>query len=59
MTLYLSRDADGELMLTSHKPIKQKFSWVVDGNYILLPQNEFKKVKWEDKEPTEVKLEAK
>lgn len=58
MILYLARDANKEIMLTSHKPFKDKFSWRSDGNYILLPKNEFKQVKWEDEEPTKVKLEV-
>ncbi len=57
MNFYLTRDADGELMLTNHLPFKRKFYWTSEGNYLILPKKRFKKVKWEDEEPTEVRLE--
>lgn len=58
MKLYLSRDSNRGLMLSREKPTKGKFYWTCDGNYLLLPKNEFKQVKWADEEPTKVKLEV-
>ena len=59
---WLARDRNGLLWIYSEKPYrsKSKMRWESDSFYECIEDNEetdeTRKVKWEDKEPTEVKL---
>lgn len=61
MKLYIARDEDGYLALYSKKPAKSVSVWRTDvsGQEMMLPEDEFPEVRWEDKEPTEVELQIK
>ena len=60
---YVTRDEDGDLLLwISVKPRKCIADWcwenpgITNGDAVELPKTMFPDVKWEDKEPLEVKL---
>ena len=55
---WITRDKDYTLTLfVEDKPIKTSFDWLPQGNYFTHFKSEyFPEVKWEDKEPTKVKL---
>lgn len=58
MELYLARDKDGALNLYNGKPFKGKKIWfeTTEGDCCGIDRSRFPEVRWEDKEPTEVKL---
>lgn len=59
MKLYITRDKNKELFLWPMKPTKGISVWYILGTVvksIRLNSDEFTEVKWEDPEPTEVKL---
>lgn len=61
--LYITRDENGDLYLSSGKPTKNISDrcWyaIESGASIYLKTDEFPNVKWEDNEPTEVELTIK
>ena len=59
MKLYIARDEDGYIAMYSKKPVKCRYVWKTDvsGQEMILPEDEFPEVSWEDKEPTEVELQ--
>ena len=64
ITAWLARDINGilSLVLDSRAPLrKTKIEWLprfqpYEGSYLILDNNLFPQVKWEDKEPTKVEL---
>lgn len=59
MKLYLARDSSGDLYLYTDEVIKKEDCWVCsypDDDMIEIDNKLFPDVKWEDEEPTEVKL---
>ena len=58
MTLYLSRDKNGDIYFSNKKPYKRngQSMWYIDGVFLEIPPNEFKSVKWDDDQPTKCKV---
>lgn len=57
MKLYIARDKNESLYLYECKPKKYKTIWNEYSSFVEeLDSNLFPEVKWEDEEPTEVKL---
>ena len=58
---WVARDEDGSLFLYIVKPRKSQSKWMPDGSsglieLIELSRESFPEVKWEDEEPTKVKI---
>lgn len=58
---WVARDEDGSPFLYLDKPKKYKSEWFSDSGFYLarLPRELFSEVRWEDEEPTEIKLSIK
>ena len=58
MELYVARDKNGDLYLYTVKPKKIDDCWICSypANMVELDKELYPEVKWEDDEPTEVKL---
>lgn len=56
--IYVARDKNGELWLHSEKPIKSNEVWLSEGKFeeLLLENDWFSEVKWEDEKPRELIL---
>lgn len=58
--MYIARDKDGDLYLYKKQPVKYSESWQLCSDnphdFYKLDSSLFPEVKWEDEEPTEVKL---
>lgn len=60
INMYIARDKDGDLYLYKKQPMKYSESWQLCSDnphdFYKLDSSLFPEVKWEDEEPTEVKL---
>lgn len=58
ITAWVARSKGGVIAMYGSKPEKTRNgSWIAKGfNFFCLKDNSFSQVKWEDKEPTKVKL---
>ena len=57
--MWIARDKNGELIIYKKKPLKDEIveQWRTSGGWLrFLPKEKFPEVKWEDEEPTKVKL---
>lgn len=52
---WVARDKDGDIYVYSDKPDKERIEWL-SSNFINIERHSFPKIKWEDEEPTKVKL---
>jgi hypothetical protein len=52
---WVARDKDGVIYVYSVKPGKKRIKWI-SSDFINIERHSFPEVKWEDKEPTKVKL---
>lgn len=59
MTAWIARDENGELWMCEKKPHKVRNQWCADGYVLDIKADNFPQVKWEDEEPTEVKITIK
>jgi hypothetical protein len=55
---WIARDENGMLCLFNDKPLKRDVEWTcgIRGSAMLIESTFFPKIKWEDAEPTKVKL---
>lgn len=56
---WIARNANGDLMIYTHKPVKKKYDWVIANNKafsaMFFPyRNKFNSIKWSDNEPVNI-----
>lgn len=57
---WVARDENGMLYMYPDKPKKRSYDWYANKvGYLKLEDSLFSEVKWEDEEPTEIKLSIK
>lgn len=56
--MWIARDLSRILILYPYKPLKHEKDgvWIGKGEWFMLESDLFPEVKWEDSEPTEIKL---
>lgn len=57
--MWIARDKDNSLYAYSNPPIKEEESWTsanVGEDYYMIDENLYPEIKWEDENPTKVKL---
>ena len=54
--MWITRDKDGSLWLSTKKPIKESIQWIGGSHIFRIQSDAFPVVKWEDEEPRELIL---